>query len=212
MLEVEEIEKSSEGSVKDMNQNDTFLDPTELSQISIADLLKLVKWYAEINTIYNVGKIKEEGEYSLSGSKPVTDRSDTVRSPSSNNSIPQNSEMSTENAKKSLSVEDEHPIRRGNFHISGDDVRFEAPLREDIAPTRETVDETENIAPITADKDLSSLELEHKITRQKYLDANRSNDAEAIRRYSAKLVEIEQRIAQAKAQDNVAPEDIAPMK
>lgn len=40
-----------------------------------------------INTVYNVGKIKEEGEYSLRGSKPVTDESVTMRSPSSNSSV-----------------------------------------------------------------------------------------------------------------------------
>ena len=43
VLEVKEIEKSSNGSVKDTNQNDSFLDPKELYDISIADLLDLVK-------------------------------------------------------------------------------------------------------------------------------------------------------------------------
>ena len=43
VLEVEEIEKSPAGSVKDMDLNDPFLNPEELSEISIADLLALVK-------------------------------------------------------------------------------------------------------------------------------------------------------------------------
>ena len=47
VLEVEEIEKSPIGSVKDANQNDSFLDPNGLSTISIADLLNLVKGDAE---------------------------------------------------------------------------------------------------------------------------------------------------------------------
>lgn len=43
VLEVEEIEKSSLGSVKDIDQKDLFLDPKELYNISITDLLDLVK-------------------------------------------------------------------------------------------------------------------------------------------------------------------------
>ncbi len=45
-----------------------------------------------INTVYNVGKIKEEGKYSLRGSKPVTEKTVTMRSSSSTNSISDNSE------------------------------------------------------------------------------------------------------------------------
>ena len=47
VLAVEEIEKAPSGSVKDMNQQDSFLDPEELSVISIADLLNLVKGKAQ---------------------------------------------------------------------------------------------------------------------------------------------------------------------
>ena len=43
VLEVEEIEESSVGSAKDFDLNDPSLDPKELSNISIADLLNLVK-------------------------------------------------------------------------------------------------------------------------------------------------------------------------
>lgn len=46
----------------------------------------------------------------------------------------------------SLSSENEQPIRHGNFHISGDDVRLEAPIKESVAPTEETVSKTENVA------------------------------------------------------------------
>ena len=47
VLEVEEIEKSPSGSAKDMNQEDSFLSPEELSTITVADLLDLVKGYSE---------------------------------------------------------------------------------------------------------------------------------------------------------------------
>ena len=47
VLEVEEIEESPLGSVKDTNQKDSFLNPNGLSNISIADLLKLVKGKAK---------------------------------------------------------------------------------------------------------------------------------------------------------------------
>lgn len=43
ILEVEAIEKSPTGSVKDMNLEDSFLNPIELSEISIPELLALVK-------------------------------------------------------------------------------------------------------------------------------------------------------------------------
>ena len=47
VLEVEEIEKSPSGSAKDMNQDDSFLSPDELSTIKVADLLALVKGESE---------------------------------------------------------------------------------------------------------------------------------------------------------------------
>lgn len=43
VLEVEEIEESPHGSAKDMNQSGSFLNPHGLSDISVADLLGLVK-------------------------------------------------------------------------------------------------------------------------------------------------------------------------
>lgn len=43
VLEVEKKEESPIGTVKDMNQNDSFLDPKGPSAISITHLLKLVK-------------------------------------------------------------------------------------------------------------------------------------------------------------------------
>lgn len=42
VLEVQDIEKSPSGSAKDVNQNDSFLSPDELSTIMVADLLDLV--------------------------------------------------------------------------------------------------------------------------------------------------------------------------
>jgi len=46
-FEVEEIEESPSSSAKKRNQNDSFVDPEGLSEISIADLLSLVKGDAE---------------------------------------------------------------------------------------------------------------------------------------------------------------------
>lgn len=57
-----------------------------------------------INTVYNVGKIKEEGEYSLSGSKPVTDKSATMRSPSSIDSISNSTENVNNKSQEKFSL------------------------------------------------------------------------------------------------------------
>jgi hypothetical protein len=43
VLKLEEIEESPTGSAKDMNTDDSFLGPEELSNISIANLLAKVK-------------------------------------------------------------------------------------------------------------------------------------------------------------------------
>lgn len=47
VLEVQEMEKSPFASVKDMNQNDPFLDTNELSTIKVSDFLNFVKGKAE---------------------------------------------------------------------------------------------------------------------------------------------------------------------
>ena len=66
-----------------------------------------------INTVYNVGKIKEEGEYSLSGSKPVTVESVTMRSPSSNSSILQkNTTVNTHSMQNSAEDAQDGEIRK----------------------------------------------------------------------------------------------------
>lgn len=46
--------------------------------------------------------------------------------------IPQNSEKSSDNTSHSLSSEDAEPVKHGDYHVTGDDVRF-APVRKDIA-------------------------------------------------------------------------------
>ena len=79
VLEVEEIEESSIGSVKDIDKNNLFLDPNELSEISIADLLNLVNGSAKkyvpdravTNTKSNdnstdIVPIKKYGDYAVS--------------------------------------------------------------------------------------------------------------------------------------------------
>ncbi len=101
-----------------------------------------------INTVYNVGKIKEEGKYSLRGSKPVTDESVTMRSSSSNNSVPQdnstvNNYSMQKNAKYSLSNanDDIGPVRERN-NVYGEDIKLQVdgPVREDVKSTATTTE------------------------------------------------------------------------
>lgn len=58
---------------------------------------------------------------------------------------------------RSLSAKGEAPVKYGNFNISGDDVRFEAPMQEQVAPMAEEAPKTESTtlnmgAPITEDE------------------------------------------------------------
>ncbi len=99
-----------------------------------------------INTVYNVGKIKEEGEYSLRGSKPVTDETATMRSPSSNNSVSQenttvNNNSMQDKGKYSLSNanDDIGPVRAHN-NVYGEDIKLESASAEDIAPGTATTE------------------------------------------------------------------------
>ena len=100
-----------------------------------------------INTVYNVGKIKEEGKYSLSGSKPVTDKSVTMRSSSStNNSVPQeaptvNNNYMQEDRKNSLSSKNEDiaPVKGG---IYGKDIALQKASNQDLAPVRADIPKT----------------------------------------------------------------------
>ncbi len=48
VLEIEEIEEGPSGSVKDMNQNDSFLDPGRPSTTKIPDLLNLVNIFITV--------------------------------------------------------------------------------------------------------------------------------------------------------------------
>lgn len=116
-----------------------------------------------INTVYNVGKIKEEGKYSLRGSKPVTDNSVTMRSSSSNSSVPQenttvNNNFMQDRGKYSLSNanEDLGPVRSDNVY--GKDIKLDPASAEDIGPIGENVvkktTETnipDNLIPLTAE-------------------------------------------------------------
>ena len=50
----------------------------------------------------------------------------------SNGIVPQNSEKSSDNTSHSLSSEDAQFVKHGDYHVTGEDVRF-APVRENIA-------------------------------------------------------------------------------
>ena len=63
VLEVEEIEESPSGSAIDMNQEDSFHSPNELSTISVADLLGLVK--GDAARYVPKHEQKNAGKYSL---------------------------------------------------------------------------------------------------------------------------------------------------
>lgn len=92
-----------------------------------------------INTVYNVGKIKEEGEYSLRGSKPVTDNSVTMRSPSSNNSVPQ------ENTT----------VNNNSMQENENNTQKKFSLRENVEETKKLV----AVHNLSAEKLLKSLNL-----------------------------------------------------
>jgi hypothetical protein len=70
VLTVEKIEESPAGSAKDMNTNDPFLGPEELSSISIADLLAKVKGKAEDyipKSDFSFKNVPEEADQQASG-------------------------------------------------------------------------------------------------------------------------------------------------
>lgn len=92
-----------------------------------------------INTVYNVGKIKEEGKYSLRGSKPVTDESATMRSSSSNNSVPQ------ENTT----------VNNNSMQENKNNTQKKFSLRENVEETKDLV----AVHNLSAEKLLKSLNL-----------------------------------------------------
>ena len=111
VLEVEEIEESSIGSVKDIDENNLFLDPNELSEVSIADLLNLVNGSAK---------------------KYVPDRivTNTESNDNSNDIAP---------VQNSLSNDGEQATKKyGDYAVSGEDIRLEA--QDDIAPLPENTE------------------------------------------------------------------------
>ena len=119
----------------------------------------------------------------------------------------------------SLTKEGETPKRYGNYNIFGEDIRLEDPIQEDVALVGETVDETVDVAvaenATTTDESLNNLELQHKIVKQKHMEASKANDTEAIRRYSAELIELERQIAQTETaipENEIAPKKRTPSK
>lgn len=124
VLEVEEIEESSIGSVKDIDENNLFLDPNELSEVSISDLLNLVNGSAK---------------------KYVPDR--VVRNTKSNDN---GNDIAP--VQNSLSNDGEQAAKKyGDYAVSGEDIRLEA--QDDIAPLPENAESgteySDDYAPIS---------------------------------------------------------------
>ena len=115
---------------------------------------------------------------------------------------------SFEEYKFSLSNVNETPKRYGNYNIFGEDIRLEAPIQEEVAPVDETVDKV--VAP--TEESLNNLELQHKIIKQKYMNASKVNDTEAVRRYSEELIDLERQIAEAEAKTVTTEKEVAPKK
>lgn len=157
---------------------------------------------------------KEQSEY-FKDSKMRDDNGDVIP-------LSERFNANDNDIRYSLSAEGETPKRYGNYNVYGEDIGVKSkvedigPVREDISPKKAT-----NIAPTneaiannatTTDTTLKDLELQHKLAKEKYNKANRSNNTEDIRRYSEELVELEQKIAQAEADQYAPPEEeIAPI-
>ena len=86
-----------------------------------------------------MGKIKEEGKYSLRGSMPVTDESATMRSSSSNNSVPQ------ENTT----------VNNNSMQENKNNTQKKFSLRENVEETKDLV----AVHNLSAEKLLKSLNL-----------------------------------------------------
>lgn len=77
----------------------------------------------------NLVRIKNKNSTISEGGVPLTPAYENT---ALENNIPQNSEKSSGNTSHSLSSEDAQPVKHGDYHVTGDDVRF-APVRVDIA-------------------------------------------------------------------------------
>lgn len=96
-----------------------------------------------INTVYNVGKIKEEDKYSLSGSKPVANKPATMRSSSSNNRIPQGNNIVNNNSmqrnEKNLINDSEAKFSMDDI-VNTDEAYMTAVNNEDMEAAQRFVD------------------------------------------------------------------------
>ena len=155
-----------------------------------------------INTVYNVGKIKEEGKYSLRGSKPVTDNSVTMRSSSSNNSVPQevptvNNDSMQNDVKYSLVDGSTDIAPEMNNKLYGEDIKLEiddVPIKK--TPSAEIVDNnTIEVPDITVDDMEFTVLDDTNISAESTDNSNeKSNDffdEKAVTRLSSKVIIID---------------------
>ena len=151
-----------------------------------------------INTVYNVGKIKEEGEYSLRGSKPVTDESATMRSPSSIDSISNSAENVKGNDTKFSLVDGSTDIApEMNNKLYGEDIKLEiddVPIKK--TPSAEIVDNnTIEVPDITVDDMEFTVLDDTNISAESTDNSNeKSNDffdEKAVTRLSSKVIIID---------------------
>lgn len=89
----------------------------------------------------NLVRIKNKNSTISEGGVPLTPAYENT---ALENNISQNPEKSSGNTSHSLSLEDVQAVKHGDYHITGEDVRF-APVREDIAEKSQNKAQKEQI-------------------------------------------------------------------
>lgn len=109
-------------------------------------------------------------------------------------------ETSGLSAFRSLTKKGEPQKRYGNYNIYGKDVRYEAPMQEQVAPVVDIskTETVENFAPMPSEP--TSYELRQEQERL-IEEAKKATDAETAQRLYARYNELEQRAAQLEAEE-----------
>ncbi len=120
--------------------------------------------------------------------------------------------------RRSISAENEAPIKRGNYNVYGDDVRLDTSAKEEIAPVREDVsvletttptvskkEQVEDIAPINSEPNptatLHDLNEERKALEEKVEAAVAANDQKSVTSLMERYSELSDEIKQAEEEE-----------
>ena len=120
--------------------------------------------------------------------------------------------------RRSLSKNNEAPVKRGNYNVYGDDIRLDAPVREDISKTETTTEEVaedstgtvskmeqvEDFAPLPTSHDLRArqAELENQIRA-----AYDAKDQETVEKLMAEHDGLLEQIRRLEAEENAMESD-----